>query len=588
MSNQNDAFYSLSACASFDTKKHANSIQLFKAGTTMKTCVEDLLKGNVAHKETKKKSDHDSGDKFAVSMPPSSLNFFGVEKKVAEGDAASDDDEAEASGNTKNPVKVMTAKKSNRIRSKNAIRVEQAGSKKVEDIPQPIQHFSELVRPPLNAPPYIVDNLFSREHRTPTPVQMQAIPALIQGRDCLVCAPPGSGKTMAYLVPLFSRLKAPSAEKGVRALVIVPTMDLAMQVEREAFLLMKGGRWKLVQHGQTTKNKDLMITTPARLISMIKEGHIALGGVEYLVFDEGDKLWDGGADFVKAVDEIITACTNPDKVISLFSATLSKKVEGMAASVMHGAPLTIIVNERTAASKSVDQQLLFTSNERGKLTAMGNMLREGFEPPMLVFVQSIERTKDLYTEINTAGLHCTIMNGDMRPAERDKVVMNFRLGRIWVLITTELLARGIDFKNVGTVINYDFPTTKESYVHRIGRTGRAGKAGKAITFYTEDDKERLPMVVKLMQESGSPVDDWMLKLKTNKSAEKRLGKATPHRNMISTAKKQAIREKYLEKQYKRMRGEEEAKTGGKGRRTDEHDDDNHHNNNDDDGLEDLL
>eukprot|EP00658_Telonema_sp_P-2_P030386 TRINITY_DN22955_c0_g1_i4.p1 TRINITY_DN22955_c0_g1~~TRINITY_DN22955_c0_g1_i4.p1 ORF type:complete len:154 (+),score=67.52 TRINITY_DN22955_c0_g1_i4:80-541(+) len=120
---------------------------------------------------------------------------------------------------------------------------------------------------------------------------------------------------------------------------------------------------------------------------------------------------------------------------------------------------------------------------------------------------------------------------------------------------------------------------------RIGRTGRAGKSGKAITFYTEDDKERLPMVVKLMQESGSPVDDWMLKLKTNKSAEKRLGKATPHRNMISNAKKQAIREKYLEKQYKRMRGGEEAKTNGKGRRTDEHGDDN---NNDDNGLGDLL
>lgn len=576
MSNVNDAFFALTASASFDSKKHAKEMRLFKEGSTMKTSVEDLLKGGGGDvKEGKKKAARDVGDKFAVSMPPMSLNFFGTETKAVES-GGSDEENGSPTGVTdggKNAVKPMTDKRASRIRAKHSIRVEQHGSRKAEDVPQPMLHFSELVRPPLSAPPYVVDNLFSREHRIPTPVQMQAIPTLIQGRDCLVCAPTGSGKTMAYLVPLFARLRAPDTEKGVRAVVVVPTMDLAMQVEREAFLIMKGGRWKLVQHGQTTKNKDLMITTPARLTSMIKEGHISLGAVEYLVFDEGDKLWDGGVDFIKAVDEIVAACTNPDKVVSLFSATLSKKVEGMAVSVMHNSPLTIIVNERTAASKNVEQQLLFTSNERGKLTAMSNMLKEGFEAPMLVFVQSIERTKDLHTEINTAGLHCTVMSGDMKAAERDKVVMNFRLGRIWILITTELLARGIDFKNVGTVVNYDFPTTKESYVHRIGRTGRAGKTGKAITFYTEDDKERLPMVVKLIHESGSPVEEWMLKLKTSKSAEKRLSKETPHRNMISNAKKQAIREKYLDKQYKRLRNEEEAKSNRKGRRTEEGDDD---------------
>eukprot|EP00388_Colpodella_angusta_P018479 GDKJ01046050.1.p1 GENE.GDKJ01046050.1~~GDKJ01046050.1.p1 ORF type:complete len:327 (+),score=44.98 GDKJ01046050.1:66-983(+) len=292
---------------------------------------------------------------------------------------------------------------------------------------------------------------------------------------------------------------------------------------------------------------------------MIKEKHINVEHVEFLVFDEGDKLWDTTTDFIKLIDEIVAACTKPEKVVGLFTATLSKKVEAMARSVMPNDPLLIIVNDRAAASTDVDQRLLFTTNEHGKILAMRNLIREGFTPPALVFVQSIDRTKELYDEVNCAGLHCAIINSKMTAEQREDVVLNYRLGNIWVLITTELLARGIDFKNVGTVINYDFPASTESYIHRVGRTGRAGKKGTAITFFTEDDKDRLPMIVKVIKESGGDVEDWMEGIKTSKSALKHLRKETPHRMIISIKKRQFLTDKAMERELKALKRERDEK-----------------------------
>jgi ATP-dependent RNA helicase DDX52/ROK1 len=172
-----------------------------------------------------------------------------------------------------------------------------------------LKHFTELLRPPHRVLKKVVDNLFQREHRSPTPIQTAAVPLLLQGRDVLACAPTGSGKTLAFLVPLLARLRVPDREAGVRGLVLSPTKELAVQLEREAFFLMKGERWKLVQHGQSTAGKDVMVTTPARAAALVAAGKLDLKNVEYIVFDEGDKLWDGGADLMKDIDGILAAST---------------------------------------------------------------------------------------------------------------------------------------------------------------------------------------------------------------------------------------------------------------------------------------
>lgn len=483
--------------------------------------------------------------------PPAVLCISSPNRIHSRNDSTESDDRSEkpeASQDT--PLKKMSYKKMKTIWRKHHLQV--SGT----EIPSPIQHFSELVRPPLRTPHHVVDNLFLRDHKLPTPVQCQAISTLIHRQDLLACAPTGSGKTIAFLVPMFTLLKEPNRLTGVRALIVTPTMELAIQIEREAFFLARGKRWRSVQHGQTTKDKDYLVSTPGRVVTLLEQKLIDLKNVEYIVFDEGDRLWDTKSDFFSITDKILAACTKPDKVISLFTATLSEKVEEAARSVMNN-PVRLIVEGRKNANPNVKQRLLFCGNELGKIVAMRNLIKEGIKAPVLIFVQSIERSKDLYDEINSAGLHMQVMNARMSTGERENMILQFRLGKIWVLVTTELLSRGIDFKNVNTVINFDFPSSAESYIHRIGRTGRAGKSGEAITFITIEDRERLPPIVRVMKESGAEVEDWLLDIKVDRSTQRRLARTTPQRMIVSTRKRMRIAQKRNDRERQREKKEKE-------------------------------
>eukprot|EP00118_Oscarella_pearsei_P012556 m.93242 g.93242 ORF g.93242 m.93242 type:complete len:211 (+) comp36777_c1_seq2:1593-2225(+) len=168
---------------------------------------------------------------------------------------------------------------------------------------------------------------------------------------------------------------------------------------------------------------------------------------------------------------------------------------------------------RNTTTETVEQRLVFVGQEAGKLIGIRDIIRKGFKPPMLVFVQSKERAKELFHELIYDGLNVDVVHADRTQAQRDNVVRSFRLGKIWILICTELMSRGIDFKGVNMVVNYDFPTTAVSYIHRIGRTGRAGRPGEAVSFFTEDDAPYLRSIVNVMKESGCDVPEWMLKLK---------------------------------------------------------------------------
>ena len=157
--------------------------------------------------------------------------------------------------------------------------------------------------------------------------------------------------------------------------------------------------------------------------------------------------------------------------------------------------------------------MCYVGREDAKLFTLRQSLKEGFKPPMLIFVQSKKRARELYHELEFDGLNVEVIHGDKRKHERDEIMTKFRMGDIWVLICTDLMARGIDFKTVNSVINFDFPTSLVSYIHRVGRTGRAGREGTATTYFTDEDIPYVQTIVNLMQKSDHPVPEWLLRLK---------------------------------------------------------------------------
>jgi ATP-dependent RNA helicase DDX52/ROK1 len=345
---------------------------------------------------------------------------------------------------------------------------------------------------------YIIENLKKSRYTCPTPIQMQSIPVLIEGRDLLACAPTGSGKTISYVLPILHRLKIPS-KRGCRALIIVPTRELAEQVYREIKKLADGRKFMIQRltkllspsqedHGVPLLRCDVLITTPLRLVHELQEDRIRLDRVESLVLDEADKLLELG--FLEQIDGILAACTLGSLQKILFSATLPQKVEELAKTFMNN-PVRITIGLKNAASDTIRQRLIFVGQEEAKLYTIRQLVMEGLRPPILVFVQSIDRAKELFHELVYEGIRVDLIHSDRTQAQREMVIKNFRLGTIWVLIATDLMARGMDFKGINCVINYDFPQSITSYIHRIGRTGRAGRPGEAITLFTTEDAVNL-------------------------------------------------------------------------------------------------
>eukprot|EP01135_Chromosphaera_perkinsii_P002837 Nk52_evm27s228 gene=Nk52_evmTU27s228 len=412
-----------------------------------------------------------------------------------------------------------------------------------EDIDDyPMQSFKELVETK-KARKYLLENIMKGSgYATPSPIQMQAIPSMMKGKEVLACAPTGSGKTAAFLIPILAQLKAP-AKKGFRAVIVSPTRELAEQIYRESVRLSEGSGFKIVHLTKATALKanigpqssqkfDMLICTPMRLVKMIQEQAIVLRNVEWLVLDEADRLFELG--FLEQMDEIIAACDNPSVCRALFSATLPQGVEEMARSFLRS-PLRITIGAKNSATDEIDQKLVFVGREDGKLLAMRQRIQQGLKPPVIIFVQSIERAKALFHELVYDGINVDVIHAERTAKQRENIVKNFRLGKIWVLIATELMARGLDFKGVNLVINYDFPQSATSYIHRVGRTGRAGRKGEAITYFTEQDVVNLRSIANVMKESGCEVPDWMLKIKGPSKKTKRKLKNTPlERKGIST------------------------------------------------------
>ncbi|KAH9735361.1 DEAD-box ATP-dependent RNA helicase 57 [Citrus sinensis] len=374
------------------------------------------------------------------------------------------------------------------------------------NVPSPLRTFAELSSR-FGCESYLLRNLAEHGYKEPTPIQRQAIPVLLSDRECFACAPTGSGKTLAFLCPMLMKLRCASKD-GIRAVILCPTRELATQTTRECKKLAKGNKFQiklmkkeLVRSTDLSKfSCDILISTPLRLRLAIRRKKIDLSRVEYLVLDEADKLFEVG-NLLKHIDPVVKACSNPSIVRSLFSATLPDFVEELARSIMHDA-VRVIVGRKNTASESIKQKLVFAGSEEGKLLALRQSFAESLNPPVLIFVQSKDRAKELYGELAFDDIRAGVIHSDLSQTQRENAVDDFRAGKTWVLIATDVIARGMDFKGVNCVINYDFPDSGAAYIHRIGRTGRAGRSGEAITLYTEDDIPFLRNIANLMKASG--------------------------------------------------------------------------------------
>lgn len=324
----------------------------------------------------------------------------------------------------------------------------------------------------------------------PMPVQEQVIPALFAGKDVIARAQTGTGKTLAFLIPLMEKIDA--NKKYVQALIIAPTRELAMQISTEAkklagetgikILPVCGGRDLEQQKHKMQNVTHIMVGTPGRLLDHIRRGNTSLGGVNYLVLDEVDEMLEQG--FIDEAAELISM-TSKDRQTVLCSATLSEEVRKLGKKITRNCAL-IDINPDQATVAGI-KQICIKTTEEFKQRALETLIQRYNPYLMIIFCYSKERAIELEEWLATKQYNVDVLHGEMSQAKRKTVMKAFRDAKLQLLVATDLAARGLDIEGVTHVINYDIPHDVDWYVHRIGRTGRAGKEGVAVTFYTADE-----------------------------------------------------------------------------------------------------
>jgi hypothetical protein len=342
----------------------------------------------------------------------------------------------------------------------------------------------------LNLDKNILSAVSSEGYESPTPIQAQAIPFALEGRDIMASAQTGSGKTAAFLLPTLQRLTKRSEKpgKGPRALVLTPTRELAAQVEKNALAYAKNMRWfrtvSIVggasfgyQTRALSKPVDLIVATPGRLMDLMQSGKVDFARLEVLILDEADRMLDMG--FIDDIETIVEA-TPTDRQTLLFSATWDGAVGKLARKLTKNPE--VIEVERVDDQGKIEEQLLYCDDMRHKNRLLDHILRDANIDQCVIFTSTKAMTEVIADELYEKGFAANCLHGDMPQGWRNRTLMDLRKGRCKILVATDVAARGIDVPTITHVINYDLPKQAEDYVHRIGRTGRAGRTGIAITF----------------------------------------------------------------------------------------------------------
>ena len=342
----------------------------------------------------------------------------------------------------------------------------------------------------LNLDKNILSAVRSEGYESPTPIQAQAIPFALEGRDIMASAQTGSGKTAAFLLPTLQRLTKRSEKpgKGPRALVLTPTRELAAQVEKNALAYAKNMRWfrtvSIVggasfgyQTRALSKPVDLIVATPGRLMDLMQSGKVDFDRLEVLILDEADRMLDMG--FIDDIETIVEA-TPSDRQTLLFSATWDGAVGKLARKLTKNPEVVEV--ERVDDQGKIEEQLLYCDDMRHKNRLLDHILRDANIDQCVIFTSTKAMTEVIADDLYEKGFAANCLHGDMPQGWRNRTLMDLRKGRCKILVATDVAARGIDVPTITHVINYDLPKQAEDYVHRIGRTGRAGRTGIAITF----------------------------------------------------------------------------------------------------------
>ena len=338
----------------------------------------------------------------------------------------------------------------------------------------------------------------------PTPIQDATIPAALTGQDILGSAETGTGKTAAYLLPILQRfLAAPARTHIVRALILVPTRELALQVAEHAEQLSAktglrciavfGGMALVSQEKALRRGVDIVIATPGRLLDHAARKNITFGALEVLVLDEADRMLDVG--FLPDLRRIVHMLPR-ERQTMLFSATLIPSILNLAAEVTRNA---VRIQKETAPAPDAIAQTLFPVPEHLKAQLLQRLLREEEMDSVLVFARTKHRADRVVKQLQRVNIRADVIHGDRSQNQRIAALEAFRRGQARVLVATDIAARGIDVEGISHVVNYDVPMQPEDYVHRIGRTGRAQAAGKAYTLVTPTDEamvRRIEVVLK--------------------------------------------------------------------------------------------
>ncbi len=348
-----------------------------------------------------------------------------------------------------------------------------------------MSHFKHL-----NLDPFILEAIEKKGYQNPSPIQLEAVPPILAGRDLLGIAQTGTGKTAAFAWPILTRLfqnKVNTRPKNVRALVLSPTRELASQINENFRIysagmdlfcgVIFGGVGKKGQITMMSKGCDILIATPGRLLDLISEGFIKFDQLEAFVLDEADRMLDMG--FIRDVEKIIAKLPK-EKQTMLFSATMPKSIVSLANSILKS-PTRVEVTPDSSTVEKIDQKI-YMVDQSNKLALLKNLLKDSDMTKALVFMRTKHGADRLVKELSKIGHTCAAIHGNKSQSARELALKTFKEGKIQVLVATDIAARGIDIDNVGHVINYNLPEDAESYVHRIGRTARAGKSGISISF----------------------------------------------------------------------------------------------------------
>jgi len=349
--------------------------------------------------------------------------------------------------------------------------------------------------------PRITAGIKSAGYTTPTPIQEQAIPVVLQKRDILGLAQTGTGKTAAFMLPILQRLSQ-SPARHIRALIIVPTRELAEQIHQTAVALGRntharsvtiyGGVSKVPQLNALNRGSDIVVACPGRLLDLLSENKIDLSHVEVLVLDEADRMCDMG--FLPDIRRIIKRVPVQRQTL-FFAATMPDDIRSLADSILHD-PVTVQIGI-IAPVKTVSHGL-YPVPQTLKTALVTTLLRLLASDRVLIFTRTKHRARNLATKLGLEGFRTSALQGNMSQNARQGALDGFRKGKYDILVATDIAARGIDVSDITHVINFDMPDTVDAYIHRIGRTGRAQATGKAFTLCVPEDEAMIRDIEKVL------------------------------------------------------------------------------------------